>query len=215
MNRRHFLGKSIFSAAVFSAGIKMAGPLLADDKVNKDKTNKNTEDSMQIEAPYGKAIRKKYPEQLIVAIAKDRNGKANPITMGWTMITSSHPPMMAISMGQHSYTVECIKHSKCFTIAYPASDMADAVLFFGTRSGRYVDKFAEFDCPHQPAKKIDSVLLTGAVANFECELENEFTTGDHFIFVGRIVASHINTAPKRRLYITGPGKQLGAVKAIT
>ena len=89
--------------------------------------------------------------------------------------------------------------------------MADAALFFGSKSGRDVDKFAEFKCKTEPAKAIDSVLLTDAVANFECRLESETVAGDHIIFVGRIVASHINTEPKKRLYTLGPGHKLGAV----
>jgi flavin reductase (DIM6/NTAB) family NADH-FMN oxidoreductase RutF len=88
--------------------------------------------------------------------------------------------------------------------------MADAALFFGSRSGRDVDKFAEFDCKTEPAKEIDSVLLTDAVANFECTLEAQLPVGDHIIFVGRIVCSHVNTAGGTRLYTVGPGHKLGA-----
>ena len=89
--------------------------------------------------------------------------------------------------------------------------MADAALFFGSRSGRDVDKLAEFDCPAEPAKAIDSVLLTDAVANFECTLESETVAGDHIIFLGKVVAAHMNTEPKNRLYTVGPGHKLGSV----
>ena len=88
--------------------------------------------------------------------------------------------------------------------------MADAALFFGSKSGRNFDKFAEFDCKTEPAKSIDSVLLTDAVANFECTLESQIPAGDHIIFVGEIVSSHINTEPKKRLYTTGTGHKLGS-----
>jgi len=94
---------------------------------------------------------------------------------------------------------------------FPSSEMADAALFFGSRTGRDIDKFADFDCKTEPAKAIDSVLLCDAVANFECELESETVAGDHIIFVGKIVCSHINTEPKKRLYTVGPGHRLGAV----
>jgi len=88
--------------------------------------------------------------------------------------------------------------------------MADAALFFCLKSGRDIDKFAEFECETEPAKEIDSVVLTDAVANFECTLESQMAAGDHIIFVGKIVACHANTEPKKRLYTTGPGhKRLG------
>jgi flavin reductase (DIM6/NTAB) family NADH-FMN oxidoreductase RutF len=166
---------------------------------------------MQKEVEYSLAIKTKYPEQVVIAIAKDKDGKANPVTLGWTMIASGSPPMMAIGVAKKHYSVEAISDSKCFTIAFPSAQMAEAALFFGSKSGRSIDKFAEFDCPTEPAKEIDSVLLTDAVANFECTLETQIPTGDHFVFIGKIVRSHMNAESKQRLYTIGPGHELGPV----
>jgi flavin reductase (DIM6/NTAB) family NADH-FMN oxidoreductase RutF len=166
---------------------------------------------MQKQVKYQDAIKTKYPEQVVIAIAKDRNGKANPVTLGWTMIASGEPPMMAIAVAKTHYSIEAITHSRCFTIAFPSSEMADAALFFGSKSGRDIDKFAEFECETKPAKTIDSVLLADAVANFECTLESQMVVGDHVIFIGKVVTSHINTEPKKRLYTIGPGHKLGSV----
>ena len=164
---------------------------------------------MQKEVEYSQAIKTKYPEQVVIAIAKDKNGKANPVTLGWTMIVSGSPPMMAIGVAKKHYSIEAINHSKCFTISFPSSQMAEAALFFGSKSGRDTDKFTEFDCQTEPAKEIDSVLLTDAVANFECTLESQVPTGDHIVFIGKILRSHMNTEPKKRLYTIGPGHKLG------
>ena len=166
---------------------------------------------MQKQVEYQEAIKTKYPEQVVIAIARDKGGKANPITLGWTMIVSGKPPMMAIAVAKTHYSIETVRHSKCFTIAFPTSQMAEVALFFGSRHGREVDKFAEFECANEPAKVIDSLLLTDAVANFECTLESEAEAGDHIIFVGKIVASHMNTESKKRLYTVGPGHKLGSV----
>ncbi|MHC4426713.1 MAG: flavin reductase family protein [Planctomycetota bacterium] len=164
---------------------------------------------MQKQAEYSDAIKTKYPEQVVIAIAKDRKGKANPVTLGWTMIVSGNPPMMAIAVAKKHYSIEAITHSECFTIAFPSSEMADAALFFGSRSGRNTDKFAEFECETEPAKEIDSVLLADAVANFECALESQVPAGDHIVFIGQIVCSHMSAEPKKRLYTVGPGHKLG------
>jgi len=166
---------------------------------------------MQKQTEYTEAIKRKYPEQVVIAVARDKAGKANPITLGWTMIVSGNPPMMAIAVAKSHYSIETVRHSKCFTIVFPSSDMAEAALFFGSHSGRDTDKFAEFDCPNGPAEKIDSVLLADAVANFECTLESEMPAGDHIIFVGKIVCSHVNTEQRKRLYTIAPGHKLGPV----
>jgi flavin reductase (DIM6/NTAB) family NADH-FMN oxidoreductase RutF len=166
---------------------------------------------MQKQAKFEQAIKTKYPEQVVIVIAKDKNGKANPVTLGWTTLASGQPPMMAIAVYTGHYSIKTIRHSKCWTLAYPSSDMAKAALFFGSHSGRDTNKFAEFPCKTAPAKKIDSVLLTDAIANFECRLVKQIPTGDHITFIGKVICSHVNTKRKKRLYSLGTGHKLGAV----
>ena len=166
---------------------------------------------MQQQTSFEQAVKTKYPEQVVIVIAKDKHGKANPVTLGWTMIASGDPPMMAIGVYKGHYTVKCIRYSKCFTVVYPSADMAKAALFFGSHSGRDTDKLADFKCKTSPAINIDSVLLADAVANFECRLIKQIPTGDHITFVGQIVCSYVNTKRKKRLYSLGSGHKLGAV----
>jgi len=167
---------------------------------------------MQIPAPYARAITRKYPEQVVIAIAKDAEGKCNPITLGWTMITSGRPPMMAISVGLGRHSLGAIRLSREFVISFPSSAMAEDTLFFGTKSGRDLDKLAARGTATQPATEVDCVLLSEAVANFECKLEHEIQTGDHVLFVGRVVAAHLNQDPSvRRLYTLSTGHKLGGV----
>jgi flavin reductase (DIM6/NTAB) family NADH-FMN oxidoreductase RutF len=166
---------------------------------------------MQKLVTFQKAVKTKYPEQVVIVIAKDKAGKPNPVTLGWTMIASYDPPMMAVGLYKGHYSVKCIRHSKCFTLVYPSSDMAKAALFFGSHSGRDMDKLKEYPCKTIPAKKIDSVLLSDAVANFECRLVKQIATGDHITFVGQIICAHINKTSKKRLYSLGTGHKLGPV----
>ncbi len=162
---------------------------------------------MQVETTYNKAVARKYPEQVVIAIAKDEQGKFNPITLGWTMITSGQPPMMAISVAHTRHSLGAIRGSCEFVISFPSAAMASDVLFFGTKSGRDMDKLAVRGTKTQPASAIDGVLLCDAVANFECRLESELETGDHVLFVGRVVAAHVNEDPAvQRLYNLGNAK---------
>jgi flavin reductase (DIM6/NTAB) family NADH-FMN oxidoreductase RutF len=164
---------------------------------------------MQKQVEYAAAVKTKYPEQIVIAIAKDKSGKANPITLGWTMFASGNPLMMAIAVAASHYSVQAIEHSKCFTIAFPSAEMAKDALFFGSHSGRDMDKFAASNCQTEPARQIDSVLLSDAVANFECVEESRAQAGDHIIYIGRVVAAHVNAEPGKRLYSIAPGHKLG------
>lgn len=170
---------------------------------------------MQLQTEYSKAIVRKYPEQVVIALAKDPQGKYNPITLGWTMITSGNPPMMAVAIGFGRYSVEAIQTARSFTIALPSRSMAEETLFHGTKSGRTTDKLKEAGTLVEPATEIDSVIMVNAVANFECLLESEMVTGDHMLFVGKIVASHMNSDPGvQRLYTVGKGHSMGAVERL-
>jgi len=160
---------------------------------------------MQRQVPYAQAIAMKYPEQVVIGIAKDPQGKYNPIALGWTMIVSHEPPMMAVAIGRTRYSLEAFRSSGEFVIAFPSEHQQAETLLYGTKSGRTTDKLAAAGANTQPAEKIDCVLLADAVANFECRTVSELPTGDHVVFVGEIVRSHVNETPLNRLYTIGQG----------
>ena len=166
---------------------------------------------MQEQVPYSKAIVSKYPEQIVIGIARDAQGKCNPITLGWTMITSSDPPMMAVSIGLTRYSLETFRHAGEFVVSFPSEHQGDEVMLFGTESGRNMDKLAVAGTSTQQGNTIDCVLMSEAVANFECKLVGQLQTGDHVIFVGEVVCSHINPSMPKRLYTIGQDYRLAGL----
>ena len=163
---------------------------------------------MQQEARYTEAVKGKYPEQIVIAVVRDAAGKDNPVTIGWTAITYT-----GIAGLFYKYSLAAIRHSGEFVISFPSREMAEDALFFGSHSGREVDKLKERGTATEPASEVATVLLSDAVANFECEVASELETGDHVLIVGRIVASHVNAdASVRRLYTLGSGHVLGGVE---
>ena len=167
---------------------------------------------MQKEVPFQIAIESRYPEQIAIAVARDAQGKYNPITLGWVMPTSLAPPMLAISVGKARYTADAIRRSACFVVAYPSESQAQEAKFFGTHSGRETDKLAHVRCETEKAHKVDSRLLTDAVANFECRLVQEMETGDLIIFVGEVVCAHVHSNPANRLFTLIKSQHLGGFR---
>ena len=159
---------------------------------------------VQVAVGYEEAAGRRYPEQIALAIVKDAKGKYNPITLGWITPASQEPPMMAIAIGKGRWSYEAIRQSGEFVVCLPSSEQAAEAVLFGTKSGREMDKLAEAGTRTQPAQKIDGVLLVDAVANFECKLVGELETGDHVLFVGEVVAAHVNEDRSvRRLFSLG------------
>lgn len=170
------------------------------------------EGAVQRSVPFSDAIVAKYPEPVALAVSVDGRGRVDVIALGWTMMTSFEPPMFAISVGRTRYSHETIPACGAFVLAFPCREMADAVLYCGTHSGRDVDKLAETGLRAQPALEVAPPLLADAVANFECRLEGSFETGDHTIFAGRVVASHRHEEDRPRLYTVGPNYAFGTFR---
>jgi len=161
---------------------------------------------------YSKALSRKFPEPVALAVSIDRaHGRPNVITLGWSMCTSNQPPMLAISVGHTRYSLETIEECGEFVLAFPNEEQAQESLFCGTVSGRDHDKFAECDLEPVQASEVEPPLVRGACANFECRVVNSCESGDHRIFVGEVVASHVEAEPPGRLY-TLPDGSLGGVK---
>ena len=76
---------------------------------------------MQVKTTYEQAAARRFPEQVVIAIAKDAQGRYNPITLGWTMLASHQPPMMAIAVGKTRYSLDAIRQAKTFVLAYPSA----------------------------------------------------------------------------------------------
>jgi flavin reductase (DIM6/NTAB) family NADH-FMN oxidoreductase RutF len=168
---------------------------------------------MQNEVDFNQAIAAHYPEPVSIAIARDLEGKDNPITLGWSMRTSIDPALFAISVGLERYSCEVIRHAREFVLALPSVGMERETMFFGEQSGRHIDKLAMMSTRLSHASRVDSVLLDDAAANFECVLESEHETGDHVIFVGRVVCSHVHRdAAARRLYSLNREHKLGPAR---
>ena len=51
---------------------------------------------MQKQVDFNEAVKLKFPEGVVLAVAKDAAGKPNPITLGWSMQVSGVPTGRAV-----------------------------------------------------------------------------------------------------------------------
>ena len=126
------------------------------------------------------------------------------------MPTSINPPLLAISLAptRHSHTL--IEESGEFTVNIPTLEILQAVYACGSLTGRSFDKFKKTSLTQMPSKKIKAPAIRECVAHLECEVDGQFTTGDHTIFVGKILEAYADmgvfteagTTSKKRGYST-------------
>lgn len=123
--------------------------------------------------------------------------KDNIITIAWHMPTSIDPGLYAISVGKTRFSCELIKQSKVFVINFMPYKLKEKALFCGTHTGRHMDKFEETGLTKEESEKIECPAIKEALAYIECEVVDEFETGDHIIFVGKIINSKLKKKGKR------------------
>ena len=117
--------------------------------------------------------------------------------------------MFLLGIDDPAYTLELIRDSREFVIAYPSQSMAKETLFCGTTHGHNIDKGKVSGLKFEPASTVDVPLLSDAVANFECKLVTEYRPGNCPLVVGEVVASSVNTDESiHRLINAGKGYKL-------
>jgi flavin reductase (DIM6/NTAB) family NADH-FMN oxidoreductase RutF len=118
------------------------------------------------------------------------SGKPNITTLAWAMPVSNNPPLLAISVapGRHSHTL--IEESGEFIVNIPTLETLKAVYACGSLTGRSFDKFRKANLTSMPAKKVRAPAIRECIAHLECEVDGQFTAGDHTIFVGKILEAY-------------------------
>lgn len=162
------------------------------------------------------AISRKYPEWIILVVARDAEGKPNVMPAGWGMVCSGDPRLVCVSVGLTRYTHQCIEATGEFVFAWAGEAQAELVKYSGSCSGAECSKFEDFDIPTAEPSVIGVPLLAEAAANLECTVAAAHRTGDHTVFVGEVVAGHVPQEPVATLLNFGgkfaPGAPVGIVE---
>lgn len=145
-----------------------------------------------------KAFDKYHPNNVVYVLSyDDENDRPSGMIAGWTTKCSSDPHMFAVALWEKGYTHKLIQKTKEFVVAVPNKRLEEPIDIFGKKHGDKVNKFKVTKVATAKAKFLKKTpLLLDATINFECKLEKEVKAGDHFIFIGKVLAAHINEDKK-------------------
>src|SRR5664279_424033 len=115
------------------------------------------------------------------------HGKPNIMTIAWGGICCSQPPCVTISLRKATYTYECIKEHKAYTVNIPSSAMAKEADYVGTISGRNVDKFSMTKLTPIRSEMVDAPYIQEFPVVIECRVLHTFEIGLHTQFIGEIM----------------------------
>jgi flavin reductase (DIM6/NTAB) family NADH-FMN oxidoreductase RutF len=133
-----------------------------------------------------------YPAPLVLVTCVDEQGKPNIVTLAWVGTAAAKPPQVALAIRPSRYSHAIISRTGEFAINIPNEDLLPAVDRCGHVSGARTDKFALTGLTTEPASQIQAPLITECPVNLECKLTQTIPLGSHDLFIGEIVAVHVD-----------------------
>lgn len=114
--------------------------------------------------------------------------RPNVITVAWTGITCSEPPMTYISVRPERYSYGLVRESGEFVINLTTERLVWTADYCGVKSGRDVDKFSLPAITAEPASQISAPMIAESPLNIECRVDRIIELGTHHMFLSKIIA---------------------------
>lgn len=131
------------------------------------------------------------PVSPAVVSCGDENEK-NALTIAWTGIINSHPPMTYISVRPERHSYHIIDKTGEFVINFPTSAQAEIADFCGVRSGSKVNKAEKCGFHYAPASVVSAPQIEEFPLSLECRVTEKKELGSHTMFIAEIVAVQID-----------------------
>lgn len=112
----------------------------------------------------------------------------NVLTVAWTGILCTRPPIVYISVRPERYSYDLIKQTEEFVINLPTERLVRAVDMCGVKSGRNCDKFALTGLTPQPSSQVSAPLVAECPVNIECRVRDTVQLGSHDMFIADVTA---------------------------
>lgn len=132
------------------------------------------------------------PLPAVMVSCQKPGDKPNIITVSWTGIVCSEPPMISISIRKARYSHGIIKSTGEFVVNVTNHKLVAATDICGVVSGRDQDKFKLAGLTTEPASKVRVPMIAECPINMECQTRTVIELGSHDIFIAEIVATHID-----------------------
>jgi len=137
----------------------------------------------------GSALLAPTPAALVTCGSGD---SVNVLTIGWTGIICTRPPMTYISVRPERHSYDIIKNSGEFVINLTTSSMCRETDLCGVKSGRDTDKLALCKFHTSPAQKVSVPTIDECPVSLECRVTETKPLGSHTMFLAEIVGIDVD-----------------------
>jgi flavin reductase (DIM6/NTAB) family NADH-FMN oxidoreductase RutF len=120
-------------------------------------------------------------------------GKPNFMTVAWGGIAAGTPPMIAVGLRPHRYTLKGVKENGTFSVNVPSAGQVRETDYCGIVSGAAkADKVKECNFAIFYGKLKTAPLIEQCPVNLECTVVHSLSLGSHILIIGRIEEVHIS-----------------------
>ena len=125
---------------------------------------------------------------VMLGCADPENGyEANLITVAWTGVVCTRPPMVSVSIRKSRLSHELIRRTGEFTLNLTGRSLCRAVDFCGVKSGRDVNKFEACGLTPIPAPPLTHApAVEEAPAYLCCRVKSVQELGSHDLFLAEV-----------------------------
>lgn len=114
--------------------------------------------------------------------------KSNILTIAWTGVLNSEPPLVYISIRPSRYSYEIIRKTGEFVINLPDENLVWQTDFCGTKSGKDIDKFKEAKLTKETCKFVCAPAIAECPISLECKVKEIKELGSHHMFIAEIIS---------------------------
>ena len=136
-----------------------------------------------------------------VLVTCRKDNRVNILTVGWTGICATHPPMTYISVRPSRFSYEMIKETGVFAVNLTTTAMTKAVDFCGVRSGRDTDKIAQCGLHLIEPENGTVPVLAESPVSLLCKVTQRIPLGSHDMFLAEITGTSVDAR-----YVDSKGK---------
>ena len=129
---------------------------------------------------------------VLVSVADPAQERTNLITVGAVAPTCARPPTLGIAVTPVRYSYELIRGAREYVVNIPRAELAAAVDFCGSVSGRDVDKFRAAGLTPLPGRRVSCAVVAECPINLECRVTKVAELGSHDFFFGEIVTVQVS-----------------------
>lgn len=114
----------------------------------------------------------------------------NVLTIAWTGIINSDPPITYVSVRKSRFSHQLIEKSGEFVINLVNEDLVRSADYCGVRSGRNEDKFEKCNLTKLASDHVKAPMIKESPVNLECKVMEIKEYPTHDMFIAEIVAVH-------------------------